>query len=280
LGRQMDPQVRRWGGLGPAARQMLCSRRGCHSQPATPNPTRLCAPPSVLRSACAAQRAARAVRAADGRHLPSEVQAAAGRGGGQAGAAQRRHRGEGAGQLPTSCRPAPQKPAHGGDLAAPQHTPTFLSLASQQCQTAHPRLRPPPRPAQREPAAPGSPAQRSGCRLLLPPPPLAYVLQCKTRLDTHFQNVENVIGYYRDCCVEVRGVCCCRRCGGGVRACAGERRLRAARDPTKRRTPAGRRAIASISPTHQRDDRGGAAVARTAAQISARGEHTACCHTA
>eukprot|EP00877_Chromochloris_zofingiensis_P006309 jgi/Chrzof1/1931/Cz10g26210.t1 len=29
--------------------------------------------------------------------------------------------------------------------------------------------------------------------------------KCKTRLETHFKNVENVIGYYRQCCVEIDG---------------------------------------------------------------------------
>lgn len=29
--------------------------------------------------------------------------------------------------------------------------------------------------------------------------------QCKTRLETHFKNVEAVIGYYDTCCVEVDG---------------------------------------------------------------------------
>jgi adenylate kinase family enzyme len=29
--------------------------------------------------------------------------------------------------------------------------------------------------------------------------------QCKTRLETHFKNVEAVIGYYGGCCVEVDG---------------------------------------------------------------------------
>jgi adenylate kinase family enzyme len=35
-----------------------------------------------------------------------------------------------------------------------------------------------------------------------PPPPPA---QCKTRLETHFKNVEAVMGYYNVCCVEVDG---------------------------------------------------------------------------
>lgn len=33
-----------------------------------------------------------------------------------------------------------------------------------------------------------------------------FALQCKTRLETHFKNVDAVVGYYTDCICEVRVV--------------------------------------------------------------------------
>lgn len=36
-------------------------------------------------------------------------------------------------------------------------------------------------------------------------PPSTATPQCKTRLETHFKNVEAVMGYYNTCCVEVDG---------------------------------------------------------------------------